>query len=471
MLASTLSGIAAKLPKKEDAFSTFDLIGIAVHGNLPIGIAGNLLHPAGAEDESSLKKWKLVEEGNDKFVKYPDEIAVAIRQVDHDLCLVPALNGGWALRPAKKFTKNDVIMRIDGDWKKKKPETNSDTDCVYWREDFTRMSLGRISMRYWLRGKASRDLWPHVRIADASQTPTLVVIRDHNGNGLKFVAAMDLDPWSSELTAQIIVDAPLSSHLELTPGNPLPHPHPHPPQVPRRPARAQETNTSVEAIAATETEKAEEESGGHKETSTSFEEHIRKDGEKHAKEPQISDEEENEEENEESEEEDNEEESEADEEEDESGGCKKNAHQEAQTFPTHEEFDFKCLGDRLYSGRSIVKVPSNVAIIKLGEAMKDFTPASKHGRKDFPFNLGRQGIALQNGKVVDSGEWFKDNCEKEEHTVYWHKFKNGTLKPASPIFWFTATDETVARMAKLTASYGFAWSLILQGGVYRPGPA
>ena len=118
-----------------------------------------------------------------------------------------------------------------------------------------------------------------------------------------------------------------------------------------------------------------------------------------------------------------------------------------------------------------MKVPSNMAIIKLGEAMTDFTPASKHGRKDFPFNLGRQGIALQNGKVVDSGEWFKDNCEKEEHTVYWHKFKNGTLKPASPIFWFTATDENAARMAKLTASYGFAWSLILQGGVYRPGPA
>ena len=52
------------------------------------------LHPAEAEDESSLTKWKLLEEGNDKFVMYPDELAGAIQQVDSDLCLVPALDDG-----------------------------------------------------------------------------------------------------------------------------------------------------------------------------------------------------------------------------------------------------------------------------------------------------------------------------------------------------------------------------------------
>ena len=58
-----------------------------------------------------------------------------------------------------------------------------------------------------------------------------------------------------------------------------------------------------------------------------------------------------------------------------------------------------------------------MAIIKLGEALKDFTPTSKNGRKDFAFNLGKQGIAQQNGKVVGSSEWFKENCEKEEHCL------------------------------------------------------
>ena len=72
------------------------------------------LHSAVAE-ESSVKKFRLNEVGNDKFVMHPDELSAAIRQADSDLRLVPALDGGWAVRPAKKFTKNDVVMRIDGD--------------------------------------------------------------------------------------------------------------------------------------------------------------------------------------------------------------------------------------------------------------------------------------------------------------------------------------------------------------------
>ena len=98
-------------------------------------------------------------------------------------------------------------------------------------------------------------------------------------------------------------------------------------------------------------------------------------------------------------------------------------------------------------------------------------PALKHSRRDSAFNLDRHGIALQNGKVADSGEWFKTNCQNQEHIVYWHKVTNGTLKPASLIFWFTAKDENLACMAKLTGSYSFAWSLNLDGAVCRPGPA
>ena len=101
---------------------------------------------------------RLNEGGNDNFKMYPDELAAAIQQVDSDLCLVPALDGGWAVRPAKILTKDDVVMRIDGDWTKHKPETDADCVDVYWREDFTRASLGRISMLYYLPGKVSRDL-------------------------------------------------------------------------------------------------------------------------------------------------------------------------------------------------------------------------------------------------------------------------------------------------------------------------
>ena len=114
------------------------------------------LHLAGTQDETVLNNWKLHERGNDKFMKYPDEIAVAIQQVDHNICLMPSPNGGWALRPAKTFDKGDVIMHIDGNWERKKPETNSDTDCVFWLEEFS--AQGRISMQYWLRGKLARDL-------------------------------------------------------------------------------------------------------------------------------------------------------------------------------------------------------------------------------------------------------------------------------------------------------------------------
>ena len=322
-LATTLSGIAARLPKSEDAFSTFNSIRITGHFQQMKGAAW--LHPAGAEDESALKKWKLLEEGNDKTVEYPDAVAMAIQQVDHGLCLVPSLNGGWALRPAKKFNEDDVIMRIDGDWKKKKPETNSDRDCVYWREDFTRASLGRICARYWLCGKVSRDLWPHVGIAGEGQTPTLVVVRDYNGQGLKLVAAMDLDAWGSELTVQMIVDAPLTSPLALTPET--------------REPNSRETIPSVEAIVATDTDQAAEESGGHKDTSNLSEEHIRQDGEKDAKESSSSD-------------------SESDKEPDEDEDVESESGDDASTlraegggeednkllaqFLTHEEFDFKC---------------------------------------------------------------------------------------------------------------------------------
>ena len=151
-LEFTLREIAAKLPKKEEEEALLAFKSIAASGNLPQMNEVAWVHPAGAEDESCLTEWKLLEEGNDKFMMYPDELAAAILQVDSDRCLVPALDGGWSVRLAKKFSKNDVVMQIDGDWKKKKPETNSGADCadVYWCEDFTRASLGRISMRYYL---------------------------------------------------------------------------------------------------------------------------------------------------------------------------------------------------------------------------------------------------------------------------------------------------------------------------------
>ena len=113
-----------------------------------------------------------------------------------------------------------------------------------------------------------------------------------------------------------------------------------------------------------------------------------------------------------------------------------------------------------------------MAILKLGDAMTDLSPVeSKNDRTDFTFNAGKQGIVQQIREVVDSSKWFKDNCQKQGHTVYWHSDNKGTLKSASPSFWLTARDEHVPRMAKLTASYGFAWSLNLGGAVYRPGPA
>ena len=123
-LEFTLRGNVAKLPKKEEAFLAFK--SIAATGNFPQMKEAAWLHPAGAEDESSLKNFRVNEGGNDKFLMYPDSLAAAIQQVDSDLCLVPALDGRWALRLAKKFTKNDVVMRIDGDWTKKKPETDTD---------------------------------------------------------------------------------------------------------------------------------------------------------------------------------------------------------------------------------------------------------------------------------------------------------------------------------------------------------
>ena len=47
----------------------------------------------------------------------------------------------------RKLTKDDVVMRIGGDWTKTKSETDADCADVYCREDFTRASLGRMSVR------------------------------------------------------------------------------------------------------------------------------------------------------------------------------------------------------------------------------------------------------------------------------------------------------------------------------------
>ena len=112
-----------------------------------------------------------------------------------------------------------------------------------------------------------------------------------------------------------------------------------------------------------------------------------------------------------------------------------------------------------------------MAITKLGEAMTNWsTVVLQNDRKDFAFNAGKQGIVQQNGEVVDSSKWFKDNCQKQGHTVYLHSDNKGTLKSATPMFWLAAKDEQEARMAKLTASYGIAWSLKLHGTIYMPGP-
>ena len=69
-LEFTLRETAAQLPKKEEAFSAFK--SIAATGNLPQMKEVAWLHPAGAEDESSVAKWKLLEEANDDFMMYPD---------------------------------------------------------------------------------------------------------------------------------------------------------------------------------------------------------------------------------------------------------------------------------------------------------------------------------------------------------------------------------------------------------------
>ena len=76
-----------------------------------------------------------------------------------------------------------------------------------------------------------------------------------------------------------------------------------------------------------------------------------------------------------------------------------------------------------------------MAILKLGEAMADLSPVdSKNDRKDVGFNLGRQGIVQQIGEVVVSRKWFKQDCQKQGHTVYWHSDNKSTLKSVSPFF-------------------------------------
>ena len=88
---------------------------------------------------------------------------------------------------------------------------------------------------------------------------------------------MDIDAWSCELTAQIHID---SFAPALTPA-PAPAPAP----------AAGASTPSHPLHVATETKKAEEESGDP----PLFDEHIRKDGETDAKESQSSEEDENEE--------------------------------------------------------------------------------------------------------------------------------------------------------------------------------
>mgnify|MGYP003319840506 CR=1 FL=1 len=106
------------------------------------------------------------------------------------------------MRPARKFAKGETVIRIDGDWEHR-PPTDSDKGCIYWREEFSRSSLGRISQRFWLRGRFTRDLWPHVRAVDIKTAATLVVVLDAKGQGLRLDAAMDLEPWSCELTVAV----------------------------------------------------------------------------------------------------------------------------------------------------------------------------------------------------------------------------------------------------------------------------
>ena len=81
--------------------------------------------------------------------------------------------------------------------------TDSDKGCIHWREEFSRSSLGRISQRFWLRGRFTRDLWPHVRAVDIKTAATLVVVRDAKGQGLRLDAAMELQLWSCEFTVAV----------------------------------------------------------------------------------------------------------------------------------------------------------------------------------------------------------------------------------------------------------------------------
>ena len=129
-------------------------------------------------------------------------MALALQQVDHNVCLMPSPNDGWVLRPAREFAKGETVIRIDGDWERRS-QTASDKGCIYWREEFSRSSLGRISQRFWLRGRFTRDLWPHVRAVDIKTAATLVVVRDAKGQGLRLDAAMELQLWSCEFTVAV----------------------------------------------------------------------------------------------------------------------------------------------------------------------------------------------------------------------------------------------------------------------------
>ena len=92
-----------------------------------------------------------------------------------------------------------------------------------------------------------------------------------------------------------------------------------------------------------------------------------------------------------------------------------------------------------------------------------------HGQIEPAFNLGNQGNALQDGEVVDSSEWFKANCEKEQHTVYWHKFKEGTLKTVSSGTRVDASTLGVEDKASRWAKHAISFYEDVFGGLGLPG--
>ena len=196
-----LSKSRPALPAKKEAFGDLMQLG---DDNKVVSEA-TWFHPAGPEDESRLANWSLKKGiGIDK--RYPDAFVQAIKLVQHGVCLVPALEGGWALRPTKQMSKGEIVMTIDGDRCSAKLDVHGRIGTM-WRADFTRSSLGRVSGRRYLFGDASRELWPHVKIAGGHGDPSLVVVRSHDGrDGLQLIATRDLPAWGAQLDLQILKD-------------------------------------------------------------------------------------------------------------------------------------------------------------------------------------------------------------------------------------------------------------------------